>query len=129
MGLGLVAIAGGAGLFAIPALTGVMAGAIMFGTGLPWVIVGAYTMLQIRTPYALQGRVSAAADTILSTPQVLSIGLGAYLVGIVDYRMLLYVMAGTVMGSAIYLLTRGEQWVRYVPAQAQLAEEQSPAAQ
>ena len=128
MGLGLVAIAAGAGLFATPALTGVMAGAIMFGTGLPWVIVGAYTMLQIRTPYALQGRVSAAADTILSTPQVLSIGLGAYLVGIVDYRMLLYVMAGTVMASALYLLTRREQWVRYVPVQAQLAEEQSPAA-
>jgi len=38
------------------------------------------------------------------------------------------VMAGTVMASALYLLTRREQWVRYVPVQAELAEEQSPAA-
>ena len=129
MGLGLVAVAGGAGLFAIPALAGVMAGAILFGLGLPWVIVGAYTMLQIRTPFQLQGRVSVAADTILSTPQVLSIALGAYLVGIVDYRILLYVMAGTVMGAAVYLLSRREQWVKYVPARAEpLAEEESPAA-
>ncbi len=93
-------MAAGAGLFAVPALAGVMSGAILFGMGLPWIIVGAYTMLQIRTPPELQGRVSAAADTILSTPQVLSIALGAWLVGVVDYRMLLCVMGGTVLLAA-----------------------------
>jgi MFS family permease len=110
MGFGLVAVAAGAGLFAVPALTGVMPGAVLFGIGLPWVVVGAYTMLQRRTPPELQGRVSAAADTILSTPQVLSIAVGAWLVGIVNYKLLLFVMSGTVLGAAIYLLSRKEQW-------------------
>ena len=106
-----------------------MAGAVLFGLGLPWVVVGAYTMLQIRTPFELQGRVSAAADTILSTPQVFSIALGAYLVGIVDYRILLFVMAGTVLGAALYLLSRREQWVRIRPRSQRAAySEESPAA-
>jgi len=115
MGLGLVAVAAGSGLFAIPAMAGVMAGAVLFGIGLPWIVVGAYTMLQLRTPLELQGCVSAAADTILSTPQTVSIALGAWLVGIVDYKVLLYVMAGTVLLAAGYLLSRREQWEKLPP--------------
>jgi MFS family permease len=126
MGFGLVLVAGGAGLFAIPSLPGVMAGAIMFGAGLPWIVVGAYTMLQIRTPLELQGRVSAAADTILSTPQILSIALGAWLVGIVNYQLLLAVMGGTVLLAAVYLLTRKQQWEKLAPTEA-AAELKDPA--
>jgi len=126
MGFGLVLVAGGAGLFAIPSLPGVMAGAIMFGAGLPWIVVGAYTMLQIRTPLELQGRVSAAADTILSTPQILSIALGAWLVGIVNYQLLLAVMGGTVLLAAVYLLTRKQQWEKLAPTEA-AAELEDPA--
>ncbi|MGA2528992.1 MAG: MFS transporter [Acidimicrobiales bacterium] len=110
MGLGLVVAATGAALFAISAMAGVMAAAILFGIGLPWIVVGAYTMLQRRTPLELQGRVSAAADTILSTPQTVSIAMGAWLVGIVDYKVLLFVMAGTIVLAAAYLLSRKEQW-------------------
>ena len=126
MGFGLVLVAAGAGLFAIPSLPGVMAGAIMFGAGLPWIVVGAYTMLQIRTPLELQGRVSAAADTILSTPQILSIALGAWLVGIVNYQLLLAVMGGTVLLAAVYLLTRKQQWEKLAPTEA-AAELEDPA--
>ncbi|MGA3354189.1 MAG: MFS transporter [Acidimicrobiales bacterium] len=110
MGLGLVVLAGGAALFAVPAMAGVMPAAVLFGIGLPWIIVGAYTMLQRRTPLELQGRVSAAADTILSTPQTVSIAMGAWLVGIVDYKVLLFIMAGTILLAAAYLLSRKEQW-------------------
>src|ERR1019366_2046295 len=127
MGFGLVLVAAGAGLFAIPSLPGVMAGAIMFGAGLPWIVVGAYTMLQIRTPLELQGRVSAAADTILSTPQILSIALGAWLVGIVNYQLLLAVMGGTVLLAAVYLLTRKQQWEKLAPTKAAAElEDQAP---
>jgi MFS family permease len=118
MGFGLVLAAAGAGLFAIPSMAGVMAGAIVFGAGLPWIVVGAYTMLQVRTPLELQGRVSAAADTILSTPQILSVAMGAWLVGIVNYQLLLAIMGGTVLAAAIYLLTRKEQWEKLPPAEA-----------
>ena len=110
MGFGLIVLAAGAGLFAVPALAGVLPGAVLFGAGLPWIVVGAYTMLQRRTPVELQGRVSAAADTILSTPQILSIAVGAWLVGIVNYKLLLFVMSGTVLAAAAYLLSRKEQW-------------------
>ena len=116
MGFGLIVLAVGAGLFAVPAMAGVMVGAVLFGIGLPWIVVGAYTMLQRRTPLELQGRVSAAADTILSTPQILSIAIGAWLVGIVDYKLLLFVMAGTVLIAAGYLLSRKEQWEKLDPA-------------
>jgi MFS family permease len=118
MGFGLVLAAAGAGLFAVPDMAGVMSGAILFGAGLPWIIVGAYTMLQLRTPPELQGRVSAAADTILSTPQVLSIAVGAWLVGVVSYQLLLAVMGGTVLLAAVYLLTRKEQWEKLAPPAA-----------
>ena len=126
MGFGLILVAAGAGLFAIPSLPGVMAGAILFGAGLPWVVVGAYTMLQIRTPLELQGRVSAAADTILSTPQILSIALGAWLVGVVNYQLLLGIMGVTVLVAALYLLTRKEQWVKMAPAEAAAEPEADP---
>ena len=115
MGFGLIVLAIGAGLFAVPALAGVLPGAILFGMGLPWIVVGSYTMLQRRTPPELQGRVSAAADTFLSTPQVLSIAAGAWLIGLVSYRILLFVMAGTVLIAAAYLLSRKEQWEKLPP--------------
>ncbi|HLN07227.1 MAG TPA: MFS transporter [Acidimicrobiales bacterium] len=123
MGLGLILVAAGAGLFAIPALAGVMPGAILFGVGIPWIVVGAYTMLQRLTPLELQGRVSAAADTVLSTPQVLSIAVGAWLIGIVNYRILLAVMSGTVLVAAAYLLSRKEQWVKLPSLAAELVVE------
>jgi len=129
MGLGLVAAAIGAGLFAIPDLPGVLTGAVFFGAGLPWIVVGAYTMLQRRTPVELQGRVSAAADTLLSTPQVLSIAVGAWLVGIVNYRVLLFVMAGTVLMAATYLLSRKEQWQKLPSPTAEAAIEAEPSNQ
>ena len=128
MGLGLILLAIGAGLLTIQNLPGVLAGAICFGASLPWIVVAAYTMLQRRTPRELQGRGSAAADTILSTPQILSIALGAELVGIVDYRILLAIMAGTVLVAAAYLLSRPEQWVKLPPGVDEDAPRAAPSA-
>ena len=129
MGLGLILLAIGAGLLTIQNLPGVLAGAICLGAGLPWIVVAAYTMLQRRTPLELQGRVSAAADTILSTPQILSIALGAELVGIVDYRILLAIMAGTVLVAAAYLMSRPEQWVKLPPGGEEDPPADAPAAE
>jgi hypothetical protein len=41
--------------------------------------------------------------------------VGAWLVGIVNYKLLLFVMAGTVLVAAAYLLSRKEQWEKLVP--------------
>jgi MFS family permease len=137
-GFGLVLLAIGSGLFMVANLVAVFAGALVLGESLPWVIVGFMTLLQRRTPPELQGRVSAAADTLTSIPQTASIAVGATLLGIVDYRLLLAVVAAVVAGAGAYLLTRREQWERpaTVPtapapaetAKASLAAAAAPAA-
>ena len=112
VGAGLLMAAAGSLLFMAPDMPGVFAGAIVFGACLPPLIVALMTMLQRRTPPELQGRVSSAADMLISVPQTISIAVGAALIGIVDYRYLLAVMAAVVTVAAVYLLTRKEQWVR-----------------
>jgi hypothetical protein len=64
------------------------------------------TAIQVRTPLRLQGRVSSAADVLISTPQTISIAVGAVLIAIVDYRLLVVVEAAAVTLCGAYLLTR-----------------------
>jgi uncharacterized membrane protein YfcA len=116
VGIGLSVLAGGSLLMIPPSMPFVFAGIALVGMSIPWVIVGIYTVLQLRTPNELQGRVYSAADTVLSVPQTFSIGLGAILVGIVDYRYLLALVAAVLTLSAVYLLTRSEQRVGLEPA-------------
>lgn len=109
VGLGLGVMAASTLLLVPSQPASVFAGVALLGMSLPWVVVAIYTVLQLRTPRHLQGRVSSAADTVLSMPQTLSIGLGAALVSVVDYKVLLALMAGVLFCSAGYLLTRREQ--------------------
>jgi len=104
--LGLALFALGDGLLIAQNLAVVLAGILVAGAGLPWIVVGFGTALQRRTPAHLQGRVYSAADTLVGTPQTLSIAVGAGLSTLVDYRILVAVMAVVVAGSAAYLYTR-----------------------
>jgi predicted MFS family arabinose efflux permease len=104
VGLGIFGLCGA--LLAVPSIVVVSFAFAFAGVGIVWLIVGATTALQTRTPLAIQGRVSAAADMSLSVAQVVSIATGAALSTVVDYRILLVVMAAVVAGSAVYLLTR-----------------------
>jgi len=81
----------------------VVGGAVLFGLCLPWVIIGFNTALQRGTPGSLQGRAYSAADTILTIPQLASIAAGALLVDLVNYRILLGVMALVLASSAASL--------------------------
>ncbi|HEV8065297.1 MAG TPA: MFS transporter, partial [Acidimicrobiales bacterium] len=119
-GTGLLMVAGASLLFATHYLAVIFAAAVVFGVCLPWIIVGLMTMLQTKTPNELQGRVASAADVLLTLPQTLSIAVGALLIGVVDYRLLLIVTAGVVTVAAAYLLTRPEQW------QSRLVDEPAP---
>jgi hypothetical protein len=76
---------------------------------IPWLVVGFMTLLQRQTPAELQGRTYAAADALVTTPQTISIALGAALIGVAGYRTLLAVMAVVTLGAAAYLLSRPEQ--------------------
>ena len=106
VGVGMVLFAVGELSFASHSLALVLTGIALGGAGLAWIIVGYATAVQVRTPLRLQGRVLSAADTLVSTPQTISIALGAALVSVVDYRILVVAMAVVVVACGAYLLTR-----------------------
>jgi MFS family permease len=104
-------VADGACLLLIPArLPAVLAAMGVLGLALVWFNVGANTLIQRRTPAGLIGRVDAALTIAITVPQTVSIALGAALVAVVDYRVLLAVMAVVIVISAVYLAAeRGGQ--------------------
>jgi MFS family permease len=108
VGIGLAFFAFADLCLIVPSLPIVIVAGPIAGIGVAWAIVGFSTALQTRTPLAIQGRVSAAADLTLSVAQATSIATGAVLSTVVDYRILFAVMAAVVLTSAGYLLTRGE---------------------
>jgi len=113
-GIGMAGFAIGELSFVSSNLGVVAAGIIVAGFGVSWFIVGVMTALQVRTPLRLQGRVSSAADVFISTPQTISIALGAAMIRFVDYRLLVVVESFAVSLCAAYLLTRRA----IVPAEA-----------
>lgn len=63
------------------------------GTGLPCVLIAAYTALQRRTPGPLLGRTAAAANTLMFAPNAVGLVVGAGVGELVGYRLLLPVLA------------------------------------
>lgn len=110
LGFGLVAVAVGNLGLASGLLPVVLAGVVVAGFGVPWAVVAFMTSIQMRTPPSLQGRAFAAADTSVTMPQTVSIALGAALVAVVDYRVLVLVMSAVVALAATYVLTRRIAW-------------------
>lgn len=78
---------------------------VLCGFGLPYLIVGLSTLMQRVTPGELMGRTSAATDALITGPQALSIGGGAILVGLVNYRILLAVMATVVAIAGLWVFS------------------------
>ena len=109
VGIGLFCFAVGDSALISSSLPIVVCGFFVAGVSVAWVIVAFGTAIQLRTPARLQGRVASAAETLVSGPQTLSIAIGAMLSAVVDYRLLVVVMAVVVAGCAVYLLTRGPE--------------------
>lgn len=76
------------------------------GVGLVWLIVGLGTAAQVHTPSFLQGRVNAAWSMLVVTPQTCSIAAGAWLIAIVDYRILLLTIVAVMAVCATTLLVK-----------------------
>jgi MFS family permease len=101
----LVLFAVGLALCAVsPLLTVVFIGVVVLGYALPVSIVAFNTLLQRRTPNRLMGRVSAAADVVLGTPQAISIAMGALLVSVLSYRTMYWIIAAVIAAAAGYLV-------------------------
>lgn len=101
---GMVLLAAGSALLIVPSLPVVLAGSVVIGCSLPWLLVGSNTLLQRRTPDRLQGRVFAAVELATSTPQTVSIVVGAALITVVPYGALLAAVAVVTAASGIGLL-------------------------
>jgi MFS family permease len=105
-GIGMAGFAVGDLTFMSSSLPLIAVGIMVAGFGVSWLIVGLMTAVQVRTPLRLQGRVSSAADVLISTPQTISIAIGAAMIAVVDYRVLVVVEAVAVTLCGVYLLTR-----------------------
>jgi len=106
VGLGMGLFAVGELSFVSHSLPLVLAGIACAGAGIAWLIVGYITAIQLRTPLRLQGRVLSASDTLVNTPQTISIALGALLTTWIDYRILVVLMAVVTAMAGAFLLSR-----------------------
>lgn len=78
----------------------VLGGMAALGAGITLGAISFSTVLQRRTPRALQGQVAAATELIVTVPQAISIALGALLVRLVDYRLIsFFIAAGFTLGA------------------------------
>jgi MFS family permease len=104
-----LACAGGAVLLLmVPNVVVVLAGMVLAGFVGPWIGVAATTAIQRRTPSELLGRVSGAFGLSLSVPQVASVGLGAALISVVNYRVLLAAVAAAAGLAVAFLVSQRE---------------------
>jgi MFS family permease len=121
VGIGLFLFAVGDGALASSNLVIVLGGFFVAGISVAWIIVGFGTAIQVRTPARLQGRVASAAETLVAGPQTFSIALGAMMISVVDYRLLVLVMSTVTALCGAYLLTRGPEPVAAEEPEAEAA--------
>lgn len=83
-GIGLLAVA--VALRAVPYDPVAWASAAAIGVGLPAALIAVLTEVQRRTPGALLGRVTATANTLVYTPNVIGLAVGAAMVELLGPR-------------------------------------------
>lgn len=108
--LGAVGIALGCVCWVLPpTLPSVLGGAVVLGGALPWLMIGAETLVQLRTPHALLGRAFGAVEVAASVPQTLSIAAGAAAIALLPYGAVIAVVAVVCTATGVWLgLGRGE---------------------
>jgi MFS family permease len=104
LAIGLVAV--GSVLSMVPSTAVVVVAMVLIGAGLPVGVVCLTTLLQRRTPGPIQGRVFTTFDMLTGVPQVTSIAAGSALVAVVDFRVLLGVMAAGLALAALFAALR-----------------------
>jgi MFS family permease len=87
----------------------VVAGLAILGFGVAWINIAAVTLIQRRTAPELMGRVDAALTFASTGPQAVSIAVGAALITVVSYRVLLAAIAAMMVVCFAYLLAGRER--------------------
>ncbi|HET8680400.1 MAG TPA: MFS transporter [Micromonosporaceae bacterium] len=91
--------------FVYPSLLLGLPATLLAGVAVPVSLVGFITLLQRMTPPPLMGRVAAATDMLMGSPQAVSIAAGALLVSVVDFRLLFVAMGLGITVAGVYLWT------------------------
>lgn len=96
------------GLDATATLPIVIPASILVGVFVAFYFVAYQTLLQRRTAVELQGRVFTASEAITTVPYSISIGIGALLIDVVDFRLLYLAtaLACALGGGLLYRATR-----------------------
>jgi MFS family permease len=108
---GMVLLGCSAALLAVGSLPAAMAGMVIGGVGLPWLTVGMATSFQRLTPSGLQGRVTAAANGVITATQLVSLAVGASLIGVLGYRVEFIAVAVGMIAGGVWLGLQREQQV------------------
>ncbi|MFJ4512438.1 MFS transporter [Streptomyces sp. NPDC088816] len=103
---GIALTAAGVALRAVPSDPVALVSSVLSGTGLPCVLIAAFTAVQRETPAELLGRASATANTLLFAPNVVGLAAGAALVGAVSLPVVLALLALALSATSLMLLHR-----------------------
>jgi MFS family permease len=107
LGLALLALTM-LGIAAAQSLTFMLPCAGFMGVSLPPLTIAYMTLVQRRTPLPMMGRVSTAAEVVMSVPSAVSLAVGALLVSLLDYRVIFAIIGVvTALGAAHILF-----WLR-----------------
>lgn len=125
----LTAGLGGAalGLFAIslsPNIVLVLIAAAFVGFNVPPVFINFTTLVQKNTPSRLIGRVSASTEVLMTTPQAVSIAVGAALVASLSYRAVFAIIGATTLCGALHIVFWLRKELPGEPASATSTEKQ-----
>ncbi|GAA2411749.1 MFS transporter [Streptomyces coeruleofuscus] len=118
-GIALLALA--VALRAVPSDPSALVGSAAIGAGLPAVLIATLTSVQRETPDALLGRVTATANTLVYTPNVVGLAAGAALVELVSHRLVLVALGVVLLVTAALLVqnpARAERTVSRSPSDA-----------
>lgn len=84
-------------------LPAVIVGLAAVGFGVTWTVVAFITLRQRLTPPRLQGRTGAATAIAINLPQTLVTLVGAAILGLVDYRLMILVTVLLALASLVLL--------------------------
>ncbi|POX49546.1 MFS transporter [Streptomyces sp. Ru71] len=104
-GIALTAVA--VALRAVPDQAVALVCSAAIGAGLPCALIAALTAVQRQVPGPLLGRAVATANTLLFTPNVAGLALGAALVELADHRLVLPALGVAQLAGPVRRLLRG----------------------
>jgi MFS family permease len=76
----------------------------LMGVSLPLLTIAYLTLIQKRTPQPLMGRVSTAAEVVMSVPGAVSLAVGAALVSVLDYRVIFAIIGVVTAAGAAHIV-------------------------